>query len=382
MRRMTACDGGAVAVMTAVLSLVLFGLAALVVDAGAFYAERRQLQNGADAAALAVAADCADGVCVATTASATSQAYADDNAGDDRSQVDLLCGSAPLTPCATPPPGPAGRGYVHVRTLTRDRAGGDEVPWVFGQLLADGDGTTVSADATVIWGPPGGLESALPVTMSACEWERFTAGGTALAPPPEYSEQLPLGYSRPWLSTAGRAFERIFYTHDTSSAPRDVETTCPATPPGGDAAGSFGWLSDTDASCSVTTTTSDTGELGHENQPGNTVPAVCKRGEFPQPGETVYIPVYDEFLVGGDAAGRGGGQRVWYHLHGYAAFYVTGYNLQLGGGADRRSIVTGSYPCDGQKRCFSGFFTRGLAPTTGTVGSGPSYGATITQLVD
>src|SRR5947208_3628329 len=54
-------DRGAVAGLVAVLlsTGVLLGMAALSVDVGQLYAERRQVQNGADAAALAVAVSCA-----------------------------------------------------------------------------------------------------------------------------------------------------------------------------------------------------------------------------------------------------------------------------------------------------------------------------------
>lgn len=48
-------DAGAVAVLTAVLSVMLFGIAALVVDLGIARDNRRQAQNTADAAALAAA---------------------------------------------------------------------------------------------------------------------------------------------------------------------------------------------------------------------------------------------------------------------------------------------------------------------------------------
>jgi hypothetical protein len=46
-------EEGAIAVMVAVLAIVLLAFAAVAVDAGAFYSERRQMQTGADAAALA-----------------------------------------------------------------------------------------------------------------------------------------------------------------------------------------------------------------------------------------------------------------------------------------------------------------------------------------
>ena len=46
-------DDGAVAVLVAVLLVVLLGMAAFAVDAGALYSERRQMQTAADAAVLA-----------------------------------------------------------------------------------------------------------------------------------------------------------------------------------------------------------------------------------------------------------------------------------------------------------------------------------------
>ncbi len=56
-------DRGAVALIVTVLFAggVLMGVAALTVDVGQLYSERRQLQNGADAAALSLAKVCATG---------------------------------------------------------------------------------------------------------------------------------------------------------------------------------------------------------------------------------------------------------------------------------------------------------------------------------
>ena len=56
-------DRGAVLVWVALMIVVLLGVGALVLDVGALCVERRELQNGADAAALAVAQDCAEGDC-------------------------------------------------------------------------------------------------------------------------------------------------------------------------------------------------------------------------------------------------------------------------------------------------------------------------------
>ena len=70
-------------------------MGALVIDVGQLYAERAQLQNGADAGAMAVAKSCAAGPC----APATAVAYADANAADGVSAVRLVCGSGGLGAC-------------------------------------------------------------------------------------------------------------------------------------------------------------------------------------------------------------------------------------------------------------------------------------------
>ncbi|HEY3261834.1 MAG TPA: pilus assembly protein TadG-related protein, partial [Pseudonocardiaceae bacterium] len=56
-------DRGVITVLTAIVSsVVLFAGAAIAVDVAALYSERRQLQNGADAAAIAIAQSCARGL--------------------------------------------------------------------------------------------------------------------------------------------------------------------------------------------------------------------------------------------------------------------------------------------------------------------------------
>ncbi len=98
-------DAGAVIVWVALMMVVLLGMGALVIDVGQLYAERRELQNGADAAALAVAQDCAGGDCLDETA--TAGTYADDNAHDGAGQRSTRSADrAPGSPaCATPPAG-------------------------------------------------------------------------------------------------------------------------------------------------------------------------------------------------------------------------------------------------------------------------------------
>jgi Flp pilus assembly protein TadG len=80
--RRLAEERGASAVMTVLLLPSLLACGAIAVDVASFYSDRTQLQNAADAAALAVAADCARGSCGGTAA--TAAALRDANAGSAR----------------------------------------------------------------------------------------------------------------------------------------------------------------------------------------------------------------------------------------------------------------------------------------------------------
>jgi len=82
-------ERGAIATIVAMLFGlgVLLGAGALTVDVGNINAERRQLQNGADAAALSAARDCAGGACPNTAVPADMArltALTDGNAKDGR----------------------------------------------------------------------------------------------------------------------------------------------------------------------------------------------------------------------------------------------------------------------------------------------------------
>jgi hypothetical protein len=78
-----------------------------------------------------------------------------------------------------------------------------------------------------------------------------------------------------------------------------------------------------------------------------------------------------------DGAG-GSGHSGAYHIKGFAAFVVTGYNLPSGSLKDP-SLVTGSNYCSGSNKCVYGFFTRSLVPAAAVVG-GPDLGTAATQL--
>jgi hypothetical protein len=151
MRRLTGGDDGAVAVVTAILMVLLLGITAIVVDVGMIYAERFQLQNGADAAALAIAQDCAVGKCA--NAAATATLLAGRNANDGVSAATAVISGKTVT----------------VRTSTATPEGGSAVKHWFAPILGI-DSTTVEATAKASWGSPS-KATVFPFTAPRCMFD-------------------------------------------------------------------------------------------------------------------------------------------------------------------------------------------------------------------
>ena len=151
MRRLTPHDNaGATMILVSLCLVFLIGMAALVIDIGALVQERRVLQNGADAAALAVATDCAKGACGA--ASSTALSYANANADDGESDASVAFPAA---------------NTVEVTTTTRSSAG-TTVEFLFAPVMGGDDGETVTRRARASWGSIGSA-STVPLIISACE---------------------------------------------------------------------------------------------------------------------------------------------------------------------------------------------------------------------
>jgi hypothetical protein len=150
-------ERGAVAVLVALTMTVILGVGALVLDVGALYVERRELQNGADAAALAIANECVLGTDACDDVVSTATEYADANADDGLANVDdvqLDMKQQEVT--------------VKTSTKTED---GDEVEFGFARIFGV-DGETVAASATASWGTPQRLADPIPITISLDEYTR------------------------------------------------------------------------------------------------------------------------------------------------------------------------------------------------------------------
>lgn len=162
-------DRGAVLIWFSVLAVAMIGMGSLVVDVGALWSERRQLQNGADAAALAVAIDCSRVNC-ATTKQSMAQQYANFNSEDNKSTVMTVCGKGPgldLVDCITPPASVGSANWVHVKLKTLEGAG-DEINYALAPVLdSDNKGKTVTASATAAWGTISGAK-VLALVIGRC----------------------------------------------------------------------------------------------------------------------------------------------------------------------------------------------------------------------
>lgn len=311
-------EGGAVAVLVAVMMVALLGFAAVGLDSAVLYAEQRIVQNGADAAALAVAQTCAEGNCDASVAE--ELLAGNDGRSPTRAAVDEVAYPDEST--------------VRVR-------GASEVANRFaGVLGAEHADTTVAADATAAWGAPTAGTARLPFAVSWCEFEAQTGGGV-----PSDDEERTIAYRDPGDS--------------------GVATECHG-PSGLAIPGGFGWLATDDdgEACRASSQV----EAETPIKPGNAVPQGCSPEDFHAlQGETLLLPVYDEH--------GGQGDNGWITVHGYAAFTLTGYRLS---GSPH---YTWNSPCRGAQRCLAGYFTSFVAAGDVEVGDAPELGATAVTLI-
>jgi Flp pilus assembly protein TadG len=229
-------ERGAVAVLVTLLLVPMLGFAALAVDIGAVYAERARLQVAADAAALAVAQDCARGAC-----------------GDMQATADALVAANAGTATAAPP-------VLSTHPTSVTVTGSRPTEHWFAPVLGY-DSTQVSASATVAWGAPGSGTAVLPLAFSWCEFAQQTGGG------------LPSGttvHTIRLTKTSG--------TQDCTGPSRNVV-------PGG-----FGYLATDPRECRATSAVGGRST----SSTGNSPPAPCTNADFAGfVGSTVLLPVFD-----------------------------------------------------------------------------------------
>lgn len=393
-------DEAATLVFVAVVLIALLALTAFAVDFGRIWEERRQLQNGADAAAVAIAEDCARGLCDGSYDEyAVAETYVDANARDNSAwawNVELDQDAQTVT----------------VHNATEDPGGDNHFDMLFAGVVGF-DGFTVGAEATVAWGglqsPPG----TIPIIISDCEWDRpYGQGGAGGSLDPKHLFKEPSGGYYPWDTpnppdwwSAGTWDMDQNGSDDLAPVPvvltfHDGATTDPCAAQAGQDAngdgmlsGGFGWLDIDDTAidpCRVQVFgeyDEETGEYGWVGEDPGAAPSTgCDADELEKlllgtageagAGNLVFIPYfYDENGLNG--------QNGEYHLSGYGAFWVVGYNF--GSGQFRGHAQNGPLdqdPCrpgglrplnwtsGNDERCLVGYFLDVIWQGTGTIGSG------------
>ena len=250
--------------MVAFLMVVFLGCAALAVDVGMLYATRAQMQNGADAGALAVAQDCALNGTPACQPGAmvTSKNLADANSNSGIADASVSFAGGP--------------GTVTVNTSARN-SDGPGVATLFANIFGIST-VQVGATASAAWGGPYAGTAALPLAFSECQ---FNLTGTTQV----------IGY------------------HDGPS--------CASSNGSGHVVpGGFGWLDSDPGKCGASIT------LAHptvSSKSGVSEPSVCSTTFDSLKNQIILLPVYD------DAGGNG--TNAWFHIKAFAAFQLQGFNF-------------------------------------------------------
>ena len=134
-------EEGAVAIVVAICLVVLMGAVALTLDVGGLLYRRREMVNGADAAALAAAVECARGAGLAGAKTAADHEFEADSPGSKAAgySIDSI---VPNPTCG----GTAG--HITVRYTSPQSL-------YFAPVLGLSNSQTVTTEATASWAPDG-----------------------------------------------------------------------------------------------------------------------------------------------------------------------------------------------------------------------------------
>lgn len=286
----SADERGAASVIVAILLVALLGFGALAVDVGAMYSEKGQLQNGADAAALAIAYECAERE--STSPCAVDQAlqaapFADGNSVDADSRVVFATVNA---------------GVVDVRTETPEKSDGEHFSLYMARVMGF-NSVEIQADAQAVFGGIGAA-NVVPLAFSKCE------AGLGL--------------------TSGIQY---FPVHGGPAEPGKPKKTPPVCPykssSGSELPGGFGWLDDepTDDCSALVSIVTNGGWVGSDSGT-NFTPACAndftKWSVALEADETVeiLIPIFDDY--------KGVGENAEYKVFAFAAISLLGWDLKGG----------------------------------------------------
>jgi Flp pilus assembly protein TadG len=322
---------GGVAIIVAISMVVLFGMGAMALDVGNLFWERRQLQNGADAGAIAAAQDLASGEGSAA-AEAQARTYTSENNIRDAYMERM---SQPTA------------NSVRVETITGNISGTGVLESILAGVIGTDD-YFARAAATATWGALSS-GSSLPVTMSYCEWQAATG-----------------------VPDGGDPDDAAFPSDPVTLYLLDPQASGPdcTGPAGQQVPGGWGWLDPEGGECEAVI--DEFGWVGGNT--GSTSPSPANQTgcteEFFQGliGETVLVPIFvaDNDLPGDNAE---------FQIIGFGAFTITGYRI-------RGSWTGGDVPCSNPERCFRGTFEKYVELGEDGEFGGAELGATSVILTD
>jgi hypothetical protein len=336
----TGDERGAVTVIVAILMVTLLGFVAIAVDVGVIYSERAQLQNGADAAAIALAQKCArdaaDPLC--STTSTLAGSLANQNALDGLSKVY----SVALDKMAR---------TVSVTTAAKETGGVDNSVSLFFAGALGIPSKEVGTRSSAAWGSPKAGRTAFPLAFSVCQVKDSIDGPLQL------------------LQEHGK----------------NANTDCNYGPSGAAVQGGFGWLVQDSGLCggTIDLAVSEGGSDPGNNAPGNCSTTLNKWGSEITAGRKIIVllPVFNKVT--------GTGSGAVYGLVSFAAFDVTGWKFSGNSGLpyefrSEKSTTTGvttATECKGDCRGIIGKFVKYVSLADGyTLGPVDAYGATIVRL--
>jgi hypothetical protein len=333
-------EQGAVSVIVAILLVTLLGFTAIAVDVGVIYSERAQLQNGAEASAIAVAQKCArdatDAQC--STTSTLAGTLANENALDGMSKVY----SIQLDKTAR---------TVSVTTSAKETGGADNSVSLFFANALGIPTKEIGAQSKAAWGSPKAGRTAFPLAFSICQVKDNIGSGLQL------------------LQEHGK----------------NQNADCNYGPSGAAVQGGFGWLVQDTGKCggTIDLALSEGGSDPGNNAPGNCSTELNKWASEITAGRKIIVllPVFNKVT--------GTGSGAIYGLVSFAAFEVTGWKFSGGSGLpyefrSEKSTTTGvttTTECKGECRGIIGKFVRYVSLADGyTLGPVDQYGATIARL--
>jgi Flp pilus assembly protein TadG len=338
-----------------ILFAVIFGTGLLVViftivlDGGNISAERRTLQNVAEAGAIALAKECStnSSTCIS---SAFPEQLAIANSPDQLTTISEVCvkglnrqGQACQLPsnvkldCNILPQGTSN--FVRIRTQTLGSDGSFLAP-----LLGDSNNYQLNGCAQAVWGNAGSASVYVPFALSICDWARYGSGSNVIF---EFEPNLGVATcTYTFTDLQGQSFTRsgisgwaainllsssIQGTNQASVACPDPSADKPAT------------LKIGDSLDGITRDTSSTNYCGDTNLVSK-IPVWV--------GKEFYLPLVSTIKLSGQAT--------IHIVEAFTGFKFEGYSIK----GVRGGVTPNGNWCPNNANCIYGEFTNTLSPNS------------------